>query len=262
MVSTLTLLCLTQADIKDVVKAGPHDFSFKYHNHKHAFQAASATERDSWLVALETRHTEAKANREGIVGSEGYKSSLEKFGTSYLHMIDKPKLTYIFLAKPGAVGAATSTSRSLSRHKKTIEPKAADAKAADSTTPVIAGVGGDAASSSSDEAKASHAKSRSQSHKRGSMFGALLGKKEQHDEKKEIQKEEKEGTKEEKAEEKAAKSEIKKEEKVEKQVEKEERKEEKLLAKEEKPPPKNDGVVDPAPLDAAAIGNNESCRVP
>ncbi|KAL8802413.1 MAG: hypothetical protein Q9182_003836 [Xanthomendoza sp. 2 TL-2023] len=211
------------ADIKDVTKTGPTEFTFKYHGHKHAFQAGNTTERDGWLSALETRHTEAKTNRDGVVGSEGYKSSLEKY------------------SKPGAIGGATSTSRSLSRHKKTNDVKAADS----TSSPVVAGVGGDSASSS-DEAKASNAKSRSQSRKRGSMFGALLGKKEQHDEKKELKKEEKEEKKEEKAEDKAIKAEIKEEEK-------EEQKEEKLLAKEEKKAPKSDGVVEPKPLDAAAV---------
>ncbi|KAL8712300.1 MAG: hypothetical protein Q9220_003451 [cf. Caloplaca sp. 1 TL-2023] len=217
------------ADVKDVAKAGPMDFSFKYHGHKHAFQAINPIERDGWLVALETRQAEAKTNREGIVGSEGYKSSLDTF------------------AKSGAVVGATSTSRSLSRHKKT-----PDTKVTEKTTPTTAGVGGDSASSS-DEAKTGNAKSRSQSRKRSSMFGALLGKKEQHDEKKEIKKEEKEEKKEEKAEEKAIKAEVKNEEKAEKQAEKEERKEEKLVAKEEKKALKNDGVVDPQPLDAAAV---------
>lgn len=142
----------------------------------------------------------------------------------------------IFSAKPGALGAAATTSRSLSRHK-----KPTDTKAVDSTIPATAGVGGDSASSS-DEAKTGNAKSRSQSRKRGSMFGALLGKKEQHDEKKELKKEEKEE---------------KKEEKAEKQAEEEERKEEKAIAKEEKKALKNDGVVDPAPLDAAAVGKQD-----
>lgn len=233
------------ADIKDIAKAGLTEFSFKYHNHKHAFQAMNAAERDGWLVALETKHTEANTNREGIVGSEGYKSSLEKF------------------AKPGAVGAASSTSRSLSRPKKgndtkatetkPTDTKATDTKATDTPVPVVAKVGG--GDSSSDEAKVNNTKSRSQSRKRSSMFGALLGKKEQHDEKKELKKEEKEEKKEEKAEEKAVKAEVKKEEKAEKQAGKEERKEEKLIAKEEKKAPKNDGVVDPAPLDAAAIAS-------
>ncbi|KAL8736222.1 MAG: hypothetical protein Q9166_000377 [cf. Caloplaca sp. 2 TL-2023] len=215
------------ADIKDVSKTGPTEFTFKYHSHKHAFQAGSTAERDGWLVTLETRHAEAKSDRDGVIGSAGYKSSLEKF-----------------------FGAATSTSRSLSRHKKTQDIETADT----TSSPVAAGVGGDSASSS-DEAKTSNAKSRSQSRKRGSMFGALLGKKEQHDEKKELKKEEKEEKKEEKAEDKAVKAEVKKEEKAEKQAEKEERKEEKVLAKEEKKAPKSDGVVEPKPLDAAAVAS-------
>lgn len=62
-----------------MAKTGPTEFTLKYHGHKHAFQAVNATERDGWLVALETRHTEAKTDRDGITGSEGYKSSLDKF---------------------------------------------------------------------------------------------------------------------------------------------------------------------------------------
>ena len=89
------------------------------------------------------------------------------------------------------------------------------------------------------------------------MFGALLGKKEQHDEKKELKKEDKEEKKEEKAEEKAIKADVKKEEKAEHQAEKEERKEEKSLLKEEKKALKSDGVVEPKPLDAAAVGKND-----
>ncbi|KAL8874402.1 MAG: hypothetical protein Q9174_000247 [Haloplaca sp. 1 TL-2023] len=215
------------ADIHEVTKTGPSDFTFKYHGQKHAFQAVNPTERDGWLVALETRQAEAKSNRQGIVGSEGYKSSLEKF------------------SKPGAVGASSTASRSLSRHKKPRDSSA---------TPASAGVGGDSASSS-DEAKTSNAKSRSQSRKRGSMFGALLGKKEQHDEKKEVKKEEKEAKKEDRAEEKAIKAETKKEDKAEKHDEKEQRKEENVLAKEEKKMAKSDGVVDPLPLDAAAVAS-------
>ncbi|KAL8654276.1 MAG: hypothetical protein Q9226_003502 [Calogaya cf. arnoldii] len=218
------------ADVKDVTKTGPTEFSFKYHGHKHAFQAVNTAERDGWLAALETRRTEAKTDRDGITGSEGYKNSLDKF------------------SKPGAFAAGGSTSRSLSRHKKIQDTKPAEG----THSPITSGVGGDSASSS-DEAKVSNAKSRSQSRKRGSMFGSLLGKKEQHDEKKELKKEDKEEKKEEKAEEKAIKADVKKEEKAEKQAEKEEPKEDEMLVKEEKKAPKSDGVVEPKPLDAVAV---------
>ena len=86
--------------------------------------------------------------------------------------------------------------------------------------------------SSADEATAKkNNKSRSQSRKRGSIFGTLLGKKEEHDEKKEVKKEEK-------------------------AEEKEHRKEEKKIEKEEKKEAEHGhkGATEAAPLDAAAIG--------
>ncbi|KAL9046633.1 MAG: hypothetical protein Q9214_000578 [Letrouitia sp. 1 TL-2023] len=221
------------ADVTDVAKGEFNDFSFKLKSHKHQFQARTRKERDGWLVAIETKAASARSSREGVTGSEGYKSSLEKF------------------AKPAAVGAGGATSRSLSRPKKTTETKAAE-----TTTPTAsgAGAGGDASSSDEGGATKNKNKSRSQSRKRGSVFGALLGKKEQHDEKKEIKKEEKEEEKKEKAEEKAVKAETKKEKAEEKAVKAETKKEEKV-EKEEKKAVKNDGVVDPTPLDAAAVAS-------
>ncbi len=85
-------------------------------------------------------------------------------------------------------------------------------------------------------------KSRSQSRKRNSIFGTLLGKKEEHD----IKKEEK---KEEKVEEKAVKEEAKKEGKAEKKAEKEEKKE-----------LNHEGTSTSTPLDAAGIGK-QLCRL-
>ena len=137
------------------------------------------------------------------------------------------------------VAAPAAASRSMSRPKKstdgklTEEPTAGSAVAANGPT--------------TEEIKAApttttEKKSRSQSRKRSSIFGTLMGKKEEHD----IKKEEK---KEEKAEEKAVKEEVKQEEKAEKRAEKEEKKE-----------LKHDGAATTAaPLDAAAIGNYLSC---
>lgn len=156
----------------------------------------------------------------------------------------------ILLAKPAAVGAVSKTSRSLSRHKKT-----SDTKAADSAAPVTAGFGGDA-TSDSDEVKARDATSRSQSRKRASVFGSLLSNiQKDHDERKE---ERKAGI-ETRAEERDIKHENRKAAKarehtlssVEKSVVKREEREE---AQEEKRALKSDGVVDPLPLDAAAVG--------
>ena len=115
--------------------------------------------------------------------------------------------------------------------------------------------------SSSDEAKPkSKSKSRSQSRKRSSIFGTLLGKKEEHDDKKEMKKEEKEEKKElkkeqkeekveHKAEEKAIKHEVKKEDKAEKKAEKEESKLEQKEASHE-------STGTSGHMDAAAIGKH------
>lgn len=198
----------------------------------------------------------------------------------------------IISGKPGAFGAASSTSRSLSRHKKT-----GDTKTADSATPVTAAFGGDA-TSDPDEVKARDTKSRSQSRKRASVFGALLSKKEHHEEKKEERKagieeraaqrdlehakagiedkaaerafrHEKAGIEaraeeraiqhgklgiEERAEEREIKHENRKAGKAEKHAEKAVERKEWLQAHEEKKALKSDGVVNPLPLDAAAIG--------
>ena len=64
----------------DVVKGNFNDFGFSLNGHKHNFQATSKSEKDAWLVTIETKAAEAKTAREGIVGSSGYKSQLEKYG--------------------------------------------------------------------------------------------------------------------------------------------------------------------------------------
>lgn len=64
----------------DVEKGSLNDFSFKLHGKTHHLQAQTKAEKDGWLVAIETKLAGAKASREGIVGSSGYKSALEKYG--------------------------------------------------------------------------------------------------------------------------------------------------------------------------------------
>lgn len=61
-----------------------NDFSFKINGQKHTFSAPTRDERDGWLVALETRSTEAKEAREGLIASEGYKTQHEKLGKYFL----------------------------------------------------------------------------------------------------------------------------------------------------------------------------------
>ncbi|KAF2089136.1 hypothetical protein K490DRAFT_72753 [Saccharata proteae CBS 121410] len=178
---------LNLAEATDVAKEGTVAFSFKLHGHKHSFEASSQAERDGWVVAVEKTVEEAKAHKETVTGSDEYKESLEKLG------------------KPAAVGAA-STGKTESAPKKSTELKPTDDAARQNSSSSEEGA--------KKESKGKKSKSRSVSRKRQSLFGGLLGKKEEHDVKKDEKKEEKaeekeakEEAKEEKAEEEAAKAE-------------------------------------------------------
>ena len=197
-----------QADATDLSKDGSNDFSFKLHGHKHAFQATSGAERDSWIVAIQKAIDEAAPMKEGIFGSEGYKSQLSKYG--------KP-----FAA--GAAGAAAGTTAAKSATA--THPKTQD-KVHDGTSEADRGT---SAVATADTAPKSD-KDRSRSRKRTSIFGKVLGKKDETEESKGDTKngEEKKIEKEEKEEEKKIKKEEKKEEKAMAKAEKaEEKKEEK-----------------------------------
>ncbi|KAL8794463.1 MAG: hypothetical protein Q9195_002936 [Heterodermia aff. obscurata] len=215
---------LNLGELTDFVKGTFDEFHFKINGQKHTFQAPSRAERDSWVATIQAKATEAKSAHEGLVGSQGYKSQLEKF------------------ANPaGAASSTTAKSRSRSRPNKVTDSKTKESGA---TAAAVAGEEPARSGSSSDEAK-TKSKTRSHSGKRSSIFGTLRAKKEEHDEKKEIKKEEKAEKKEEKAEEKVEKQEVKKEEKAEKKAEKEE------LKAEEKDVTKTTTTSEP--LDAAGI---------
>ncbi|KAJ5779425.1 hypothetical protein N7457_007145 [Penicillium paradoxum] len=140
------------ADVSDVTKDGHNEFVFKVGGHKHTFQASSAAERDSWVVAIEANATEAKAEKETITSSEGYKAELEK------------------LTKPAVVVAAAA---------KKLEEKKEE-------TPAEAGESAkEEPKEEKKEEKITAAKSRSQSRKRTSIFGSLLGKKDAEEKKEE-----------------------------------------------------------------------------
>ena len=55
-------------------------FFFKLHGHKHAFEASTLPERNSWFVAFEKAIEEAKAESETIVANETYQEQLGKLG--------------------------------------------------------------------------------------------------------------------------------------------------------------------------------------
>ena len=125
---------------------------------------------------------------------------------------------------------------------------------------VAAGTTRSTGSSSDETTPKTKGKGRSESGKRSSIFGTLLGKKEDHDSKKEIKKEEREEKREIKKEEKAEQNEIKKEQKAEdkatsKEI-KEEEKAEKVAEKEEAKIEKSE-----AALGTGALGHSHAEEV-
>lgn len=97
-----------------MTKEGSNEFLFKVGGHKHTFQATSAAERDSWVLALETKVAEAKAEKEAITSSEGYKAELEK------------------LTKPAVVTKKTENKEETAKEDKTEEAKKEEKAAAKS----------------------------------------------------------------------------------------------------------------------------------
>lgn len=71
-----------QSDVTEITKGEFNDFTFKIHGNKHGFQAPTKAQRDGWLVAIQATSTEAKATRETLIASEGYKAQIEKLGIS------------------------------------------------------------------------------------------------------------------------------------------------------------------------------------
>ena len=70
-----------QADMSDLQAGDFNDFSLKLHGKNHTFQATNKSERDGWIVALQPQMADAKANRELMLATPGYKNALEKYST-------------------------------------------------------------------------------------------------------------------------------------------------------------------------------------
>lgn len=193
-----------QSEATDIVREGYTEFSFKLHGHKHSFQAESLQEREGWLAALKRTAELAAGKRGEVLASSGYKDSVAHLGESRRALASanvsrapssRQELTAT-LGKPAALVAATAG---------TTSRRSTDARPSE-------GVLRDNASSSSGSSsngegkrrKKSKSKSRSVSRgKRASIFGSLLGKKEEHDERKELKRDEKAERKEAKGEPKA-----------------------------------------------------------
>lgn len=68
-----------QHDAAGVSKIGATDFSFKVGTHTHKFEATTAAERDSWVVAIQKIVSETKDLKAEITGRDTYKKTVDGF---------------------------------------------------------------------------------------------------------------------------------------------------------------------------------------
>ena len=65
-------------DVTDLKKQSPHEITFRLHGQEIVMKATSDNERDGWFMSIEKGVEIAKAQKEEIRESEGYKAELEK----------------------------------------------------------------------------------------------------------------------------------------------------------------------------------------
>lgn len=98
--------------MSDIAKGDFNDFSVKLHGKNHTFQALNKNERDAWIVSLEPRIADAKAHRETLMATPGYKSALEKYSTPD-HCLTQSSVTMLTVFQASQQLRAPSASRGL-----------------------------------------------------------------------------------------------------------------------------------------------------
>ena len=71
---------MRKAEATGVTKVGSTDFSFKVGSHAHKFEATSAAERDSWVVAIQKIVDDSEHLKAEVTGRESYKKTIEGYG--------------------------------------------------------------------------------------------------------------------------------------------------------------------------------------
>lgn len=145
-----------QAEASEPATDGPLKFHFTAKGHKHTFKAASTAERDNWVAQLKTKIAEAKELAGTVTESETYKKTLEGLKPAPAKKEDKPAA-----AEPAAEEAAATEESAATTEAATAEPAKEEAKKEEEKT------------------EKEEPKRRSASRKRASIFGNLLGKKEE-----------------------------------------------------------------------------------
>ncbi|KAI0443219.1 Pleckstrin homology domain-containing protein [Xylaria telfairii] len=132
---------------------GSNKFHFTAKGHKHTFKAPTAADRDNWVEQIKLKIAEAKELATTVTESEAYKQTLESL---------KPAPVAKKEEKP--VAAAAETPKEETAAEAAEEPK--EAKEEEKKDEVK-------------EEKKEEPKRRSASRKRASIFGTLLGKKDE-----------------------------------------------------------------------------------
>ena len=136
---------LRQAEASEPVTEGTNKFHFTAKGHKHTFKAISAAERDNWAAQLKAKIAEAKELVATVTESETYKNTLASLKPA------PPAKKEEVVAAPAAEVEAPAAEEA---------PKAVEEPA-------------------KLEVKKEEPKRRSASRKRASIFGSLLGKKDE-----------------------------------------------------------------------------------
>lgn len=144
MISLANVVSLPQAEASEPVTEGSNKFHFTAKGHKHTFKATSAAERDNWVAQLKAKITEAKELVATVTDSETYKTTLASLKPA-------PPAKKEEVVAPVAEVEAPAVEEA---------PKAAEEPA-------------------KEEVKKEEPKRRSASRKRASIFGSLLGKKDE-----------------------------------------------------------------------------------
>ncbi|TPX19094.1 uncharacterized protein E0L32_011255 [Thyridium curvatum] len=150
------------AEASEPTVDGTHKFHLTSKGHKHTFKAASAAERDNWVAQIKAKIAEAKELATAVTESETYKATIESF-------------------KP-APPAKKEEKKTEEAAKEEAPKEAAPAEEAKTEEPAKE-------AGKLEEPAKEEPKRRSASRKRGSIFGSLMGKKDE--EKKEVKKDEK-----------------------------------------------------------------------
>ncbi|KAK4180150.1 Pleckstrin homology domain-containing protein [Triangularia setosa] len=151
------------AEATEPVVDGTNKFHFTSKGHKHTFKAPTAADRDNWVAQLKAKITEAKELAATITESETYKKTLESLKPAPVKKEEK-------VAEPVAEAAPAAT---------TEETAAAVAEAPVEAAAVETPKEEAKEEEKTEEVKKEEPKRRSASRKRTSIFGSLLGKKEE-----------------------------------------------------------------------------------